>query len=107
MTKKLFLIELEKIKNQIVNRYHPEKIILFGSLARGDYHKDSDIDLLIIKKTDDDPIARIQQLSSLIERNLAVELLVFTPQELQKRLALGDFFLQEVIDQGRTIYETK
>ena len=40
--------EIENIKNIIVSEYHPDKIILFGSYARGDNKPDSDIDILVI-----------------------------------------------------------
>lgn len=43
--------ELEKVTQQIIEKYRPDKIILFGSAARGDWNSDSDADLLIIKKT--------------------------------------------------------
>ena len=42
--------EIKDITDQIVAKYDPEKIILFGSAARGNFTPDSDLDLLIIKK---------------------------------------------------------
>lgn len=105
MTKQVFQKELDNITRQIINKYKPEKIILFGSLARGDFNQDSDVDLLIIKRTAKDRIERIQQLSSLIDRRLALEAIIFTPKELEMRLKLGDFFLKEILREGKVIYE--
>lgn len=42
--------EIKKIIQQIVEKYEPEKIILFGSFGRGKPTKNSDVDLFIIKK---------------------------------------------------------
>ena len=42
--------EIESIVRQIVNKYHPEKIILFGSAARGDFEKANDLDFLFVKE---------------------------------------------------------
>lgn len=47
-----FRIELDNIKNQIVNKFNPKEIVLFGSLAKGTFRSNSDIDLCIIKDTD-------------------------------------------------------
>jgi len=49
MTNKIIQFKLNNIISQIRDKYKPEQIILFGSLARGEFNKDSDIDLLIIK----------------------------------------------------------
>jgi predicted nucleotidyltransferase len=46
------LREAKQLAKTLVKYYKPEKIILFGSTARGDYHTNSDIDLLIIKQSD-------------------------------------------------------
>ena len=47
-----FRIELDNIKNQMVNKFNPKEIVLFGSLAKGTFRSNSDIDLCIIKDTD-------------------------------------------------------
>lgn len=51
--------KIQKIADKIVAEYRPEKIILFGSYAWGNPHQDSDLDFLIIKKTDDPMLKRI------------------------------------------------
>lgn len=50
MSKKKIQQEIKQITQQLVNKYQPEKIILFGSVAKGEFKADSDLDLLIIKK---------------------------------------------------------
>ncbi len=97
--------EIDSITAQIIEKYKPEKIILFGSAVTGDADLDSDIDFLIIKS--DTPYKgaeRIRELSRLITRNVAVDFLVYRPDEYEKRLSMGDPFLKTIIKGGKTLY---
>ena len=88
--------ELKKIVRQVVDAYRPEKIILFGSYAYGRPDADSDLDLLIIKKTSERFIERwinVRQIVSDPKRSIPFEPIVLTPDELKERLAIGDQFL--------------
>ena len=94
------------VKN--LKKYNPQKVILFGSHAWGKPGKDSDIDLLIIKKTKQNPYKRIPEARSyLYDINQAFDILVLTPSEIKKRLCLGDFFIEDIIKKGKVLYETK
>lgn len=100
-----FAKEIENIVNQIIEKYKPEKIILFGSTARGEYGPDSDADFLIIKK--DTPFYgadRIRELSRIIDREIPVDFLVYRPEEFEKRLKIGDPFLKSILEEGRVLY---
>lgn len=97
--------EIESITTQLIEKYKPEKIILFGSAARGDATSDSDADFLIIKK--DTPYKgrdRIIEVSRLIDRNIPADFLVYRPEEFDKRLSLGDPFLEMIIAEGKVLY---
>lgn len=110
MTKKLqklYQKEIRKITRQIVEKYKPEKIILFGSFAWGKPTKDSDVDLLIVKKTKKRFLARQMEVGRIINGELPVDTLIRTPSELEKRLDLGDFFYRDIIKKGRYIYERR
>jgi predicted nucleotidyltransferase len=97
--------EIENITLQIIKKYNPEKIILFGSAARGKIGPDSDADFLIIKEnTPFYGADRIRELSRMIERNIPVDLLVYKPKEFQSRLELGDPFLKAVVKEGKVLY---
>ena len=97
--------EIKKIVRQIVKKYKPEKIILFGSFAYGRPKPSSDVDLLIIKKTKEKKIKRIKDVLMQIKSNLPVEPLIYNPEEVQERLSLGDFFFQDIIKKGKVVYE--
>ncbi len=99
--------EIKSITAQIIEKYNPEKIILFGSAVRGDADADadSDVDFLILKK--DIPYMgaeRIRELSRLITRKVAIDFLVYHPDEFEKRLSMGDPFLETIIKEGKTLY---
>jgi predicted nucleotidyltransferase len=97
--------EIESITAQLVDKYKPEKIILFGSAARGDATPDSDMDFLIIKN--DTPYMgrdRMIEVSRLIDRDLPADFLVYRRDEFEKRLAMGDPFLEMVVAEGKVLY---
>ena len=100
--------EIKKIVNQIVEKYKPEKIILFGSFAYGKPTKDSDVDLFIIKRTNEPRTKRHLKVDRiLLDRIMPLDILVYTPQEIKKRLSFGDFFIRNIIQQGKVLYGKK
>ena len=97
--------EIQSITTQLIEKYGPEKIILFGSAARGETGPDSDADFLIIKKqTPYYGSDRIRELSPIIERNIPVDFLIYRPEEFEKRLEMGDPFLKAILKEGRVLY---
>ncbi|MBS1259022.1 MAG: hypothetical protein MAG551_02088 [Candidatus Scalindua arabica] len=98
------LKEIEKIKEQIIEKYRPEKIILFGSAAWGD-KEINDIDFFIVKK--DVPYyggERMSELYKLIRANVAVDYIVYKPGEVEERLALKDPFVKKIFQKGTILY---
>jgi len=97
--------EIQSITRQLIDKYGPEKIILFGSAARGEYGKANDLDFLIIKH--DVPlygIDRMRELDELIDRNVAADMLVYRPDEFDDRIRLGDPFIKAILKEGRILY---
>lgn len=91
----------------LVREYHPKKIILFGSYAYGNPDKESDIDLLVIKKTYlpfYKRLAEVRKIVSTVRQGHAFEPLVLTPEELSKRIAKKDQFFEEIISKGNVMY---
>ena len=98
---------IEDIVQRIVAGYAPQKVILFGSHAYGQPDEDSDIDLLIIKETDKRPLDRWMEVKRLLRdrsRRVSVSPLVYTGGEIEDRLAVKDFFIQEVLEKGEVLY---
>lgn len=95
---------VEKLKSQ----YKPTKIILFGSYAYGKPSKDSDIDLLILKQTSKRRVDRFVEVKRIAYNpglKVALSPLVYTPEELEERLELGDDFVDEILRNGIVVYE--
>ncbi len=93
---------------RIVRELQPEKVILFGSYAYGTPTPDSDVDLLVIWETDAPGKERSWAVSRLlIPRPFPVDILVKTPQEVERALAKGDFFLREIMTRGKVLYERR
>ncbi len=103
--KKEFEKEVNKITSQLKENYNPDKIILFGSLAKGTITENSDIDMLIIKDTNKRRVERIKDVLSIVDYDIPFEPVVFTNKELQKRLALNDFFIKNILKEGKILYE--
>src|SRR3990167_2843610 len=97
-------IKTGEIARQIIVEYNPEKIILFGSFAWGKPGPDGDIDLLIIKDTDQKFFERSMAVRRIIDGVLPVDILVRTPEEIKRRLILGDPFYANIIKNGKYFY---
>jgi predicted nucleotidyltransferase len=100
------LDDIRAIVHRIVKQFHPERVILFGSHAYGTAGPDSDVDLLVVMDT---PLrARQQRLEisrAISPRPFAMDIIVRTPQQLEERIAMGDFFLREAVTNGQVLYE--
>jgi predicted nucleotidyltransferase len=95
---------IQRFAREVVARFHPEKIILFGSHAYGQPHADSDVDMLVIMPARNE-LDQAAAISLAIDHDFPLDLLVRTPKNLAWRLAEGDSFLQEVMGRGRVLYE--
>jgi uncharacterized protein len=95
---------IRRLARQIAERFDPDKIILFGSYAYGTPTPDSDVDLLVIMPTRNQ-IEQAVRIDEAIERGFAMDLLVRTPRVLEQRLRWGDWFLREVVERGKVLYE--
>ena len=93
--------KIQKFVQQLVLKFNPEKIILFGSFAYGRPSKSSDVDLLVIMKTNLRPIEQEVAIRKAISRNFPLDLIVFTPSQLREREKMGDFFIKTILEKGK------
>jgi uncharacterized protein len=103
-----FMIEMHKIlklSQQIAEVFDPERIILFGSYAYGTPTEDSDVDLLVVLPFEGQAFRKAAEILNSVDPKFSVDLLVRTADEVQQRLELGDFFLREIVEQGKVLYE--
>jgi predicted nucleotidyltransferase len=103
-----FKAEINKIIEKIRLEYKPEKIYVFGSAAQGKINKESDLDLFIIKNTRKSSRKRRQEVSRLLsDRKVPVDILVYTPKEARERQEAGDFFVEDILVNGKLVYAKK
>ena len=107
MDKEFVNQKLQEIAQKIVERFEPEKIILFGSYAWGKPHEDSDLDFFIIQDTDLPSLKRIEAVDRIFSRrDLPMDFLVYTPKQVEENLKRGDFFVKDIIAKGKVLYDT-
>ena len=85
--------------------YQPEKVILFGSYARGDFDEFSDIDLIVIKNTDQRFFQRLAEVDAFMPRDVKADVFVYTPREFQTMIESGNPFIEQAIKDGIVLYE--
>jgi predicted nucleotidyltransferase len=99
---------ISAISKKIVENFSPEKIILFGSSARGTQTKDSDIDLLVIMDSKQRPAKRSMEISKACRpKFISMDIIVRTPEEIKNRLQIGDYFIKEILEKGKVLYARK
>ena len=99
---------VEYIKQKLISTIEPEKIIIFGSYAKGNRDSHSDLDLFIItKKYANLRIDhRAGKVSALFRpRFFPMDVLVYTPFEIKRQIQNDDFFIRDILDNGKLIYE--
>lgn len=97
--------KIDEIIKRIVENYHPEKIILFGSYAYGTPSEDSDLDLLIIKDSSLPRYKRGREVRKYLRGlKLAIDLVVYTEEEIQKWSDVRTAFITTVLERGKILY---
>lgn len=96
---------IRKFARQIAKQFNPEKIILFGSYAYGKPTEDSDVDILVIMPFKGRNPEKATEIWMATRPKFPIDIMVRKPAELKKRLKLGDFFLREVVEKGKVLYE--
>jgi len=96
---------IEDITKQLIKRYKPEKIILFGSATKGQFKPDSDLDFLIVKKNVPQyGYQRMNQVRKLIKKKVPADFLVYQSEEFQRLVDSGEPFLQVILKEGKLLY---
>jgi predicted nucleotidyltransferase len=96
---------IEEVGLRIGRQFNPERVILFGSHAEGRAGVDSDVDLLVIMPTKRDPVDESVAIRLAIRPPFPVDLLVRTPESIERRLAIGDPFIGNILRHGKLLYE--
>lgn len=97
--------KIQSYVREVARQFKPKKVVLFGSHAYGTSGVDSDVDLLVIMTHSGRPPYREAKIRTAIRAPFPVDLMVRTPRRLQKRLAMKDSFMTEIMHKGRVLHE--
>lgn len=97
--------DIQSLCDRIVEGFHPTKVVLFGSYARGTPMPDSDVDLLVILPFEGSPARKAFEIDRELDHPFPIDLLVRTPEFVERRLTLNDFFFREILEKGRVLYD--
>lgn len=95
--------ELNRMIPKIIS-FGVEKIIVFGSLISGNLHKSSDIDLILVRKTQKRFLDRLDEIYNYLKPKVAVDIFVYTPEEFDKMKDTNSF-IKSALKNGRVVYE--
>ena len=101
------LVTQEAIKaftDRLVVALAPERVILFGSMARGDARWDSDADILVVMPFEGRHLGKIREIRRICQVQFPLDLLVRRPEEMAIRYRGGDPVVREAMDHGEVLY---
>ena len=102
------MVAMKDIRNfsrRVARQFRPRRIILFGSYAEGQATPDSDVDLLVVLPHRGKAVEKSVEIRLATRPPFPLDLLVRTPQEVRKRLAMGDTFMRDILEKGKVLYE--
>ena len=95
---------IRRFARAVGEKFHPDKIILFGSYAYGTPHEDSDVDILVIMSARNE-LDMGFKIHWTIQPPFPLDIHVRTPKNMKWRLEEGDSFLTEITSKGKVLYE--
>jgi len=104
MDKALIEQKIKEVAAKIVREHKPEKVILFGSWAWGHPGPDSDVDLFVVKDVGNTRELARKIDGSIFPRPFPMDLIVYKPDQVKKRLDMGDFFITDILSKGIILY---
>lgn len=97
--------EIETVARKIAEKTEAKAVVLFGSYARGQAGKDSDVDLLVIAESDLPRHKRSRQLHLMFKPYpFAMDILVYTPKEVEQERQFELSFISRVLREGKRLY---
>ena len=96
---------IQKLCGQIVDAFRPQKIILFGSYAYGTPTFDSDIDLLVVMPYEENELDKMAEVRRRLSSEMPLDVLVKTPKQIEERIGMQDFFVRDIMEKGRILYD--
>ena len=99
------IVQIQELVDNIVRQFSPDKIVLFGSHARGEEGPDSDVDLLVIMPHEKHAAEKAAEITQRVHpRRYSLDLIVRSPDAIRERLQMNDWFVRDLIREGRVLY---
>lgn len=98
-------LDIQETCDTIVREFRPQKVILFGSHASGRPTPDSDVDLLVILPFEGSPVRKAYEIDLRLDHRFPLDLIVRTPEFIERRVALNDCFIREILEKGQVLYD--
>jgi predicted nucleotidyltransferase len=97
--------EAERVIQMAREKLDPELMIVFGSVARGTANDDSDLDLIVVKDSDEDGLIRSAKARRALEDSkIPIDIIVYTPEEFKLRLTSKYSLPYEALATGKIVY---
>ncbi len=97
--------KIEEFGRRIGQEFGAERVILFGSYAQGMAAEDSDVDLLVVVSFKGRSVDKSVEIRMKLRPQFPVELLIRTPEKIQQRIKMGDSFIQNILNNGKVLYQ--
>lgn len=99
------LATVTEFANKVAARYQPERIVLFGSLAKRDDGTANDADILVILNHPGRNVEKAIEIENELDPRFPLDLLVRTPEQVKQRTAMNDLFIRDIVERGVTLYD--
>ena len=97
--------EIQEFGRRIGSEFGAQKVVLFGSYAKGTVTGDSDVDILVIVPFEGRSVDKSVEIRMKLRPGFPLDLLVRTPEKVRQRIDMGDGFMQEILQEGKVLYE--
>jgi predicted nucleotidyltransferase len=96
--------DIRAVGRRIAREFHPERVILFGSHARGTANADSDIDVLVVAPFEGSGFRHSLKILNRLDSRLPLDLLTYRPEDVDRRYREGDPLIRDALDHGKVLY---
>ena len=97
--------EIQEFGRRIGSEFGAQKVVLFGSYAKGTVTGDSDVDILVIVPFEGRSVDKSVEIRMKLRPGFPLDLLVRTPEKVRQRIDMGDGFMREILQEGKVLYE--
>ncbi len=96
---------IKQIARRIAEEFHPDKIILFGSKPMANPNGTRTLICFVIMPFEGNQLQKSMEILQKLNLLIPIDLLAYTPGQIERRLAVEDFFVREMVEKGKVIYE--